>query len=71
MIYDPRMGAFFLLTGVTFVAFASGFSVCLLGLDHVKECVAVANQWVDKFHEAGSYVVDWGIAVVKEVFRKH
>ncbi len=42
---DPiQFNAFFLLTGVTFAAFASGFGVCLFNLDTVDACVAVANQ---------------------------
>lgn len=64
-MHDPRMGAFFMLTGVTFLAFASGFSVCLFDLEQVDACVAVANTWVDKFHAMGDHLIEWAIALVK------
>ena len=35
---------FYMLTGVTFFAFASGFSSCLFDLNQVKECVDYASR---------------------------
>lgn len=70
-MHDPRMGAFFMLTGVTFFAFASGFSVCLFDMSEVDACVAVANSWVDKFHAMGDYLIQWAIALVKAAFNQH
>ncbi len=52
-----------MVTGVTFAAFASGFSVCLFNLDSVGECVAVAHSWVDTFRAIGNHVIEWGIAI--------
>lgn len=66
---DPRFGAFFLLTGATFLAFASGFGVCLFDLDTVDACVAVAEGWRDKFQVMGDHVIAWGIAIVKAAFK--
>lgn len=68
---DPRLGAFFMLTGVTFVAFASGFSVCLFDISQVDQCVAVANSWVDKFHEMGDHLIAWATAIIKAAFHQH
>lgn len=70
-MYDSRMGAFFMLTGVTFVAFASGFSACLFDLNQVDACVAVANTWVDKFHAMGDHLIEWAIAIVRAAFHQH
>lgn len=70
-MHDPRLGAFFMLTGVTFVAFASGFSACLFDLSQVDACVEVANTWVGKFHEMGKHLIDWAIALVKASFNQH
>ena len=65
---DPRMNAFYLLTGVTFVSFASGFGVCLFNLDTVDACVQVAESWVDVFHAAGDHVIAWSLAILERVF---
>ncbi len=65
---DPRMNAFYLLTGVTFVSFASGFGVCLFNLEQVDACVAVADSWVDVFRAAGDHIVAWSLAILDRVF---
>jgi hypothetical protein len=65
---DPRMNAFYLLTGVTFVSFASGFGVCLFNMDTIDACVQVADSWVDIFHAAGNHVIAWWFAIVNHVF---
>ncbi len=66
---DPRFNAFFLLTGFTFIAFASGFSVCLFNLDTVDACVAVSRHWVDVFQSMGDHVIQWAIALGHAAFR--
>lgn len=66
---DPRMGGFFLITGVTFVAFASGFSVCLFDKEAVDACVAVADGWVDTFRDMGKPLIEWAAAIVRAAFR--
>ncbi|MDE3016114.1 MAG: hypothetical protein KGI29_04240 [Pseudomonadota bacterium] len=63
MPMDPRFNAFYLLTGVTFMGFASGFGVCLFNLDTVDACVNVANHWVDVFHAVGNHIIAWAFAV--------
>ena len=66
---DPRFNAFFLLTGVTFAAFASGFGVCLFNLDEIDACVAVANSWVDVFKQMGDHLIAWAFAIGHAAFR--
>lgn len=65
---DPRMSAFFMLTGVTFTAFASGFGVCLFNMDTVDACVSVANSWVDIFRGVGDHIIAWAFAIISSVF---
>lgn len=68
MIADPRMSAFYLLTGVTFVSFASGFGVCLFNLDTVDACVAVAETWLGIFRAVGDHIINWAFAIISKVF---
>jgi hypothetical protein len=65
---DPRINGFFITTGATFAAFASGFGVCLFDLEQVNACLRVADQWVDIFHRMGNHILQWGIAIVHGVF---
>ncbi|MDX1975054.1 MAG: hypothetical protein SFT92_05200 [Rickettsiales bacterium] len=67
---DSRFGAFFLLTGVTFAGFASGFGVCLFDLDTVDACVAVADRWVDVFKNMGDHLIAWAFAIFHAVFSR-
>jgi len=67
---DPRFNAFYLLTGITFVGFASGFGVCMFNLDTVDSCIAVANSWVDVFRDVGDHIINWGFAMLKAAFRQ-
>jgi len=67
---DPRFNPFFLLTGVTFVSFASGFGVCLFNLDTVNECVDVANSWVGVFQAMGDHLIAWAFAIVHAAFHR-
>lgn len=67
---DP-FRVFFMLTGVTFFAFVSGFSSCLFDLNQVKECVDYAEQARDTMQKAGDHMVQWFLAVCKEVFRRY
>ena len=66
---DPRFNAFYLLTGFTFISFASGFSVCLFNLDTVDSCVAVADSWVVVFKAMGDHLIAWGEAIVHAAFK--
>ena len=66
---DPRFNAFYLLTGFTFVSFASGFSVCLFNLDTVDSCVALANSWVVVFKAMGDHIIAWAVAILHAAFR--
>lgn len=65
---DPRFNVFYLLTGVTFLTFASGFGVCLFNLDTVDQCVALANSWVDVFKSMGDHLIAWAFKLVGAVF---
>ena len=65
---DPRYNAFFLLTGVSFLAFASGFGVCLFDLKTVGACAAHAEGWVDVFRAMGDHLIAWAIAFGKAAF---
>ncbi|MFO0388128.1 MAG: hypothetical protein ACK502_00190 [Alphaproteobacteria bacterium] len=64
---DPRFNAFYMLTGVTFLSFASGFGVCLFNLDTIDQCVDVANNWVDVFLDIGNHIIIWAITLVKTI----
>lgn len=65
---DPRFNAFFLLTGFTFVAFASGFGVCLFNLDTVDACIEVSRSWVDVFHSMGDHIIQWAFLIFDRAF---
>ena len=65
---DPRFNAFYLLTGFTFMSFASGFGVCLFNLDTVDACVTVANSWVGVFKDMGDHILAWAIAMGHAAF---
>lgn len=67
---DPRFGAFYLLTGITFASFASGFGVCLFNLDTVDACVNVANHWVIVLHAVGDHILAWGFAIFHAVMHQ-
>jgi hypothetical protein len=66
---DPRFNAFFLLTGFTFIAFASGFSVCLFNMETIDACVAVSRHWFDVLKDMGDHVIEWTIALVRAMLR--
>jgi len=66
---DPRFNAFFLLTGVSFAGFASGFGVCLFDLNTVDACVAVANSWVGVFQQMGDHIIAWAFALFHAAFK--
>ncbi len=68
MVADPRFNAFYVLTGVTFLSFASGFGVCLFNLDTIDACVDVANSWVDIFLSMGTHIIVWAITLIKAIF---
>lgn len=65
---DPRFNAFYLLTGFTFLAFASGFGVCLFDINQIDACVEAANKWVDIFMKMGNHLIEWAIALVNAAF---
>lgn len=60
-----------MLTGVTFVGFASGFGVCLFDLDQIEACVTHADIWVEKFKEVGDHILLWGVQLVQAVLARH
>ncbi len=62
---------FYMLTGVTFVAFVTGFSSCLFDLNQVKECVDYAEQATATLQKAGDHMIAWFVAVCKEVFSRY
>jgi hypothetical protein len=67
---DPRFNAFFMLTGVSFVAFASGFVPCLFDINTVDACVAVANSWVGVFQKMGDTIIAWAFALFHAAFNQ-
>jgi len=66
---DPRFNAFFILTGVTFIGFASGFTPCLFDTNTVDACVAVANSWVGTFQQMGDHIISWAFALFHAAMR--
>jgi hypothetical protein len=69
MQFDPKFGAFFMLTGVSFFAFASGFSVCLFDMSTIDQCVAVSNEWLEKFIAFGTHIINWFFALLAAVLK--
>jgi hypothetical protein len=67
---DPRHLGFFAITGITFIAFASSFSVCFFNLATVDQCVAVANHWVEVFRQMGDHMIQWAIAFCRAAFKQ-
>ncbi len=67
---DPKIGAFFLLTGSSFLAFASGFSVCLFDLDTVQQCADVSAMWLDRFIAFGSHIIEWFFSLLRAVLAR-
>lgn len=66
---DPK--GFFMVTGITFAAFSSGFGVCLFNLDSVGECIAVAQSWVDTFLAVGGHIISWAKSIFMGVMGAH
>ena len=62
---------FYMLTGVTFFAFVSGFSACLFDLNQVKECVDYAEHARDIMLQTGNHILAWFVAICHEVFRRY
>lgn len=68
--WDP-FRVFYGLTGMTFLAFVSGFSVCLFDLNQVKECVDHAEKMREMLQASGEHMLAWGIKVVQEIFGRY
>jgi hypothetical protein len=62
---------FYVLTGLSFLAFASGFSVCLFDLSQIDACVDYADSAVSVLKNVGDHIIEWSIAFAKEVFERH
>jgi hypothetical protein len=67
---DPKIGGFFLVTGFSFAAFASGFSVCLFNMDTVNECAEVSNMWLERFIVFGGHIIEWFFALLRAVLTR-
>lgn len=68
--FDPKFSAFFLLTGFSFAAFASGFGVCLFDMDTIDQCVEVSNMWLERFIEFGNHIIAWFFALLRAAIAK-
>ena len=66
----PRFNGFHLLTGMSLVAFGSGFSVCLFNLDTVDACVAHAQSYVGMFQDMGNHIINWMFAIGRAAFKQ-
>lgn len=62
---------FYMLTGVSFFAFFTGFSVCLFDLNQVKECVDYAESAVQVLKRMGDHIILWFLKVMQEVFNRY
>lgn len=73
--YHPPMvnpfRVFYVLTGVSFFAFFSGFSVCLFDLNQVSQCVDYAEQGVQVLKRMGDHIILWFIKLVQEVLHRY
>lgn len=67
---DPRFNAFYLLTGTTFVAFASGFGVCMFNFETIDACVATSQSWVPTFERMGMHIIQWAVAIGHAAFNQ-
>lgn len=61
---------FYMLTGVTFVAFVTGFSSCLFDLSQVKECVDHAEYGVQILKKMGDHIVLWAAQILREILSR-
>lgn len=68
---DPKIAGFFLLTGFSFAAFASGFSVCLFDMDTVDKCAEVSRMWLDRFNEFGTHIINWAFALFRAILSQN
>lgn len=68
---DPKIGGFFLVTGFSFAAFASGFSVCLFNMDTVQQCADVSNLWLERFVAFGTHIIEWFFALFRAVMARN
>ncbi len=62
---------FFMLTGVTFITFASGFGVCLFDIDQIDSCVQHAEEWVIRLKEIGDRIINWFMALMHAILERH
>lgn len=62
---------FYVLTGVSFFAFVTGFSVCLFDLNQVKECVDYAEAATAVLKKMGDHILAWFVAVVQEILSRN
>ncbi len=67
---DP-FRVFYAITGLGFIAFASGFAVCLSGVDSIEACVDHADSMVSVMKAAGDKIIAWCIALFGEVFSRY
>lgn len=63
--------AFYTITGVTFFAFVTGFSACLFDMSQISACVDYAEKALAILQKFGDHVLQWFIAIVKEVFARN
>lgn len=62
---------FYMLSGVSFFAFISGFSACLFDLNQVKECVDYSQQALIVMKKVGDHILLWFVKIVQEVFSRY
>ncbi|MDX2072794.1 MAG: hypothetical protein SFX19_00335 [Alphaproteobacteria bacterium] len=67
---DPRIGGFFLLTGFSFAAFASGFTVCFFDMETVDQCAEVSNMWLERFIGFGNHIIEWFFALFRAIMAR-
>ena len=68
---NPRVNGFFMLSGVSFVAFAASFGPCLFDINTVDACIAVSNQWLGVLQDIGNHIIAWGFALFRAAMRQH
>jgi hypothetical protein len=62
---------FYGITGVGLIALVTGFGRCLFDLDQISACADHAEFAFDTFKAVGDHIVEWFIALSREVMSRH
>ena len=67
---DKLYRIFYAVTGVGLITLLLGFGSCLFDLEQITECVDHAEYAVDVLKSFGDHVIQWFIAIVREIISR-